>query len=89
MPPRSYLRKWIDANEIYFPGSGTRVTVNIGEIDYETEFWKLESLIETLEKEHDIVSSVDSWMSKFRNFIEDIDAFNSTGTSQYCFLAYL
>ena len=25
---------WLDNNEKYFPGSGDRVTVNIGEIDY-------------------------------------------------------
>ena len=83
LPPKSYLGDWIKTNEKYFPGSGTRVTINIGGINYESEFWKLESLVNSLQKETNIVSSVDSWMSEFRNYLEGngiLDGvFDSTG----------
>ena len=70
LPPNSYLGDWIKTNEKYFPGSGTRVTINIGGINYESEFWKLESLVKSLQMETNIVSSVDSWMSEFRNYLK-------------------
>ena len=57
---------WLDNNEKYFPGSGDRVTVNIGEIDYDHELWKVEALVNKLKNQTDIITSVDSWLSDFR-----------------------
>ena len=48
LPPNSYLGDWIKTNREFFPGSGTRVQINIDNIDYD-EFWKLSSLVEDLE----------------------------------------
>ena len=62
---------WLDNNEKYFPGSGDRVTVNIGEIDYDHELWKVEALVNELKNQTDIVTSVDSWLSDFRPYVED------------------
>ena len=62
---------WLDNNEKYFPGSGDRVTVNIGEIDYDHELWKVEALVNELKNQTDIITSVDSWLSDFRPYVED------------------
>ena len=71
LPPGSYLLDWLDNNEKYFPGSGDRVTVNIGEIDYDHELWKVEALVNELKNQTDIITSVDSWLSDFRPYVED------------------
>lgn len=71
LPPNSYLIEWIDNKEEYFPNKGERVTINIGEIDYEHELWKVEALIQALEEETDIVTNVDSWLGQFRSYVTD------------------
>ena len=77
LPPNSYLGDWIKTNREYFPGSGTRVKINIDNIDYD-EFWKLSSLVEALEAQDDIVSSVDSWWSEFTKYVEENDLFDGS-----------
>ena len=48
LPPNSYLGDWIKANREFFPTSGSRVKINIDNINFD-EFWKLSSLVEDLE----------------------------------------
>ena len=74
----SYLLDWLDNNEKYFPGSGDRVTVNIGEIDYAKEYWKVEALIDDLKNQTDIITSVDSWLSDFKPYVDDNELFKGT-----------
>ncbi len=71
IPIGSYLQKWFAVTEQYFPESGERVTVNIGEIDYSRELWKIEELVKLLSKEEDIISEVDSWLTGFRKYLEN------------------
>merc|ERR1711935_677621 len=70
LPAGSYLLDWINSNELYFPGSGDRVTINIGEIDYSNELWKVEALVEELKNQTDIVTSVESWLTDFKPYVE-------------------
>lgn len=70
LPGGSYLLGWLDQVEKYFPASGEKVTINIGEIDYSQELWKVESLVHQLEEEKEIVTSVESWLTDFRSYVE-------------------
>ena len=62
--------------EEYFPESGERVTVNIGHINYTEELWKIEKLVTLLLEEDNIVSSVDSWLIGFRDYVESNNLFD-------------
>lgn len=73
IPPESYLSQWFSANEKYFPKEGERVTINIGPIDYSNELWKIDLLVDKLKNETAIVSSVDSWYSDFKDYMEKND----------------
>ncbi len=70
LPAGSYLLDWYEKVDEFFPGSGERVTINIGAINYRDELWKVEALVRDLENQKDIVTSVDSWFSQFRNYVE-------------------
>ena len=70
IPPQSYLAKWFDANEFYFPKEGVTVNINIAQVDFSEELPKIESLVARLEEETEILSKVDSWYSKFKEYIE-------------------
>ena len=39
--------------------------------DYEKELWKVEAMIEALERETEIVTNVDSWLGQFRSYVTD------------------
>eukprot|EP00095_Tigriopus_kingsejongensis_P012251 snap_masked-scaffold472_size162276-processed-gene-0.4 protein:Tk12251 transcript:snap_masked-scaffold472_size162276-processed-gene-0.4-mRNA-1 annotation:"hypothetical protein DAPPUDRAFT_306990" len=73
IPPESYLSQWFAANEKFFPEEGERVTINIGPIDYSEELWKINLLVDKLKNETEIVSSVDSWFSGFKDYMEKND----------------
>ena len=70
IPPQSYLAKWFDANEFYFPKEGVTVNINIAQVDFSEELPKIESLVARLEEETEILSKVDSWYSKFKEYTE-------------------
>merc|ERR1719334_737019 len=73
IPQDSYLKGWFDANSEHFPKAGETVKINIAQIDYSSELPKIDSLVHKLEKETDILSSVDSWYTKFKNYTEEND----------------
>ena len=73
IPPESYLSKWFTANEKYFPKEGESVTINIAQIDFSQELPKIESLVKRLEEETTILSKVDSWYTKFKEYAENND----------------
>ena len=70
LPPGSYLLGWLDQVDKYFPESGEKVTINIGDIDYREELWKVEALVEDIQNQTDIVTSVDSWLTNFKTYVE-------------------
>ena len=70
IPPESYLAKWFAANEFYFPKEGETVKINIAQVDFSEELPKIESLVARLEEETDILSNVDSWYTKFKEYTE-------------------
>ena len=78
LPTGAYLLDFLDANELYFPGSGDRVTINIGDIDYTKELWKVEALVDDLKNQTDIVTSVESWLSDFKPYVEDNELVSGT-----------
>ena len=61
LPPSSYLRQWFDANTAWFPGDGERVTVYLAELDWPRELDRVDCLVSALQRETDIVKSVESW----------------------------
>ena len=70
IPPESYLAKWFAANEYYFPREGETVKINIAQVDFSEELPKIESLVARLEEETEILSNVDSWYTKFKEYTE-------------------
>ena len=83
IPPESYLAKWFAANEFYFPKEGETVKINIAQVDFSEELPKIESLVARLEEETEILSNVDSWYTKFKeyteknNLVEESDLFEA------------
>ena len=70
IPPESYLSKWFAANEKFFPKEGESVKINIAQVDLSQELPKIERLVKRLEEETTILSKVDSWYTKFKEYIE-------------------
>ena len=68
LPPSSYLRKWFEANDRYFPGDGERVTVYMTDLDWPREMASIEKLVTDLGAATDIIKSVDSWYPAFKEF---------------------
>lgn len=69
LPPESYVARWFDASEQYFPGDGQRVTVYITGIDYANELKSISQLTRGLENATGIVSSVNSWYPSLEAYI--------------------
>jgi len=73
IPQDSYLSGWFAANTQHFPKAGETVKIKIATIDYSNELPKIDSLVARLEQETDILSSVDSWYTKFKTYTEEND----------------
>jgi len=73
IPQDSYLAGWFAANTEHFPKEGETVKINIAEIDFTRELPKLDNLVARLNQETEILSSVDSWYTKFKEYTEEND----------------
>ena len=78
IPQESYLAQWFNANEKYFPKEGETVKINIAQVDISNELPKIDALVRRLEQETDILSRVDSWYSKFKEYAETNHLVNET-----------
>jgi len=70
LPPESYLAQWHQQNNHYFPSRGEKITVFMANVELPGEFPKLEQMHRRLEESSDIISSVDSWYTSFRSYME-------------------
>jgi len=73
IPQDSYLAGWFAANSEHFPKAGETVKINIAGIDYSSELPKIDNLVNRLQQETAILSSVDSWYTKFKTYTEEND----------------
>ena len=78
IPQESYLAQWFDANEKYFPKEGETVKINIAQVDISNELPKIDALVRRLEQETEILSRVDSWYAKFKEYAESNNLVNET-----------
>jgi len=70
LPPDTYLAKWFDANQKYFPFGGDRVTVWCNGLDYVNELEQLDNLAKKLANQTDFIDKVDSWTSHFVDYVK-------------------
>ena len=70
LPQDSYIAKWVSANTKYFPNDGERVTVYITDVNLTTDLSKIATFIEQLEENDNVVSSVNSWIPGFKDYLE-------------------
>ena len=70
LPPDSYLSRWFKINEQYFPFGGDRVTVWYAGLDYVGEMEQIHNLAVTLSNQTDIIDNVDSWTTKYLEYIQ-------------------
>ena len=70
LPPDTYLAKWFNANQKYFPFGGDRVTVWCNGLDYVNELDRLDDLANRLSNQTDIIDKVDSWTTPFVEYIK-------------------
>ena len=70
LPQDSYIAKWVSANAKYFPNDGERVTVYITDVNLTTDLSKIATFIEQLEENDNVVSSVNSWIPGFKDYLE-------------------
>ena len=85
LPQDSYISKWVTANAKYFPNDGERVTVYITDVNLTTDLSKIATFIEKLEDSQDVVSSVNSWIPGFKNYLDeyfDIDITETDNESE-------
>ena len=78
IPQESYLAQWFNANEVYFPKEGETVKINIAQVDFNEELPKIDALVRRLEEETSILSNVDSWYRKFKDYSESNNLVNET-----------
>ena len=88
LPPDTYLAKWFEANKKYFPFGGDRVTIWCSDVDYITEFDKLNQLSLKLENQTDIIDKVDSWTQEFDRY-KSIHHLEETKTYDQAFTQFL
>ena len=77
LPKDSFLSHWYNANEEYFPFGGDRVTLYLYNLDYVNELEQLNSLVERLTNQTDIIDNVDAWNNKFMEYIK-VNILNTT-----------
>ena len=78
IPQESYLANWFHANEKYFPKEGEKVEINIAQVDFSSELPKIDNLVRRLEEETTILTNVDSWYRKFKEYTETNKLVNET-----------
>ena len=69
LPEGTYLASWFAKNRQYFPLGGDRVTLYLYDLDYANEFEKIQSLVDSIENQTDIVDDVDAWTTGFSNYV--------------------
>ena len=70
LPPDTYLAKWFQANKVYFPFGGDRVTLWVANVDIHQDFEALNQMAQTLSEQRDIVDQVDSWTEDFNRYTD-------------------
>ena len=78
IPQESYLAQWFHANEKYFPKEGETVKINIAQVDFASELPKIDALVSRLEEETSILTNVDSWYRKFKEYSVKNNLVNQT-----------
>jgi Niemann-Pick C1 protein len=91
LPKSSYLRQFIDTNEVQFPSTGWPATVYVGHIDYSVEdFEKLDTMVDRFDNllvEEHFLTEVEFWWTDLKVFLAEKrnisnwrDAFNDPNT---------
>jgi len=71
LPPESYLAQWHQYNSKFYPSSGEKVTVFMGDLKLPEELDKLDLMHKELDQSTDIISSVNSWYNGFVSYMEN------------------
>lgn len=79
LPKDSYVAKWSRASNQYFPNDGEVVTVYVKEVNYSTDLAKIDQMMQQLEHEKLIVSSVDGWYSTFKEYTKKNFGLDTSG----------
>ena len=64
-PKGTYLDKFLDKNEEYFPFGGVRGTVFFHDVDFAAKLDAVQGFVEDLRGQSDIIDAVDSWTEAF------------------------
>ena len=60
------VTSWYFTHKEYFPSDGELGQLYFKAVNYSRDFTKLESLINDLENQTDIIKNVDSWMREYK-----------------------
>ena len=69
LPPGTYLADWFKLNRELFPAHGERVTIYFNDINLPMDLDKVESLVNILEAKEDILHEMDSWTTKYTEWM--------------------
>jgi len=69
LPPGTYLATWFDFNKLYFPTEGEAGTIYFSNTHLPEEIGKIEGLVSALESKPEILQDVDSWTSKYLEYV--------------------
>ncbi|XP_077981544.1 patched domain-containing protein 3-like [Glandiceps talaboti] len=70
LPEDSYVVEYLDASDQYFPSDGFTGDVYLRDVDYYTEYDKIDDLYDELEN-NDYILTVDSWFEDFRVWMKN------------------
>ena len=60
------VTSWYFTHKEYFPADGELGQLYFKAVNYSRDFTKMESLINDLENQTDIIKNVDSWMKEYK-----------------------
>lgn len=70
IPKGTYLSKFAESRNKYYPAMGFDGMLLTGKINYTEEFPKIKSLFLELENQTDILQISDSWVVPFQRFVK-------------------
>lgn len=70
IPKNTYLHKYIDQRNVYYPHMGFEAGIYMGSLNYTEEFNKIRYLVSEFENSTDILEVTNSWVEPFRFYMK-------------------
>lgn len=69
IPHRTYLWKYIEQRNFYYPTLGFEAGVYMGSLNYSQEIAAIKNLTDALRSHDEFVTDFSAWVDSFKNFV--------------------